>query len=280
MFTTIISAKALQASITQPDWVILDCRFNLMDTAAGRTAYAEGHIPGAFYLHLDEDLSSGITPETGRHPLPDANELAEKLGRCGITQSTQVVVYDDCSGMMAGRCWWLLRYLGHDAVALLDGGLQAWQRAGGKLDQKLPIEANLSFPPSLQRDANLVVDQLQEERMGGSAILVDARAAERFRGEVEPIDPIAGHVPEALNRPLTDNLADGYFKAPEQLKSEWAALLGDQPAEQVVHMCGSGVTACHNQLSMEIAGLTGSRLYSGSWSEWIRDPKRPVAKGE
>ena len=280
MFTTIISAKALQASITQPDWVILDCRFNLMDTAAGQTAYAEGHIPGAFYLHLDEDLSSGITPETGRHPLPDVNELAEKLGRCGITQSTQVVVYDDCSGMMAGRCWWLLRYLGHDAVALLDGGLQAWQRAGGGLDQKLPIEANLSFPLRLQRDANLVVDQLQEEQMGGSAILVDARAAERFRGEVEPIDPIAGHVPEALNRPLTDNLADGYFKAPEQLKSEWAALLGDQPAEQVVHMCGSGVTACHNQLSMEIAGLTGSRLYSGSWSEWIRDPKRPVAKGE
>lgn len=279
MFDTIISAEQLQQSINDQNLVVLDCRFNLMDTDAGRNAYAEGHIPGAFYLHLDDDLSSEITPETGRHPLPDTKQLAKKLNRCGIEKNTQVVVYDDCSGMMAARCWWLLRYLGHQAVALLDGGLQAWTNLGAKLEIEPPEEKPGSFTIALQRDANLDVGQLQEELAGGSATLVDARAAERFRGEVEPIDPIAGHIPQALNRPLTENLFEGCFKPASELKKEWQSLLGELSPDELVHMCGSGVTACHNQLAMELAGLKGSRLYAGSWSEWIRNPSRPIEKG-
>ncbi|PIE25273.1 MAG: sulfurtransferase [Neptuniibacter caesariensis] len=282
MFTTIISAGQLKASIANPDWVVLDCRFNLMDTAAGRASYSESHISGAYYLHLDNDLSSVITPLTGRHPLPEPVLLAEKLGRCGIYPNTQVVVYDDCSGMMAGRCWWLLRYLGHEAVAVLDGGLPAWQSAGGELTAEEPDESkapDAQFSLQLQAAVNLSTEQLQAELAAKSATLVDARSAERFRGEVEPIDPVAGHVPGAINRPLTDNLQDdGHFKPADQLKTEWLAVIRDLPPEQIVHMCGSGVTACHNQLAMEIAGLKGSRLYSGSWSEWIRDPMRPVAR--
>ncbi|MCP4595696.1 sulfurtransferase [Neptuniibacter sp.] len=275
MYQTIVSVETLKQNLGQPNWVVFDCRFNLMDTEAGQQAYAEAHIPGAFYLHLDNDLSSPISPDTGRHPLPDPTKLAEKLAQSGVDKNTQVVVYDDCGGAMAARTWWLLRWLGHDAVAVLDGGLPAWV-AAESCSTEIPEARESGFTPELHGVMNLSVDQLQQELSVGDILLVDARAAERYRGEVEPIDPVAGHVPGAENRPLTDNLADGLFKSAEQLHEEWSAVLQGAAPDQVVHMCGSGVTACHNQLSMEIAGLTGSRIYSGSWSEWIRDPNRPV----
>ena len=278
MYQTIVSVETLKQNLGQPNWVVFDCRFNLMDTEAGQQAYAKAHIPGAYYLHLDNDLSSLISPETGRHPLPDPTQLAEKLAQCGIDKNTQVVVYDDCGGAMAARTWWLLRWLGHDAVAVLDGGFPAWIAAEGS-STEIPEARESGFTPELRGMMNLSVDQLQQELSVGDILLVDARAAERYRGEVEPIDPVAGHVPGAENRPLTDNLVDGRFKTADQLHEEWSAILWGSPPDQVVHMCGSGVTACHNQLSMEIAGLTGSRIYSGSWSEWIRDPSRPVATG-
>jgi len=276
MYQTIVSVETLKQNLGQPNWVVFDCRFNLMDTEAGQQAYAEAHIPGAFYLHLDNDLSSPITPDTGRHPLPDPTQLAEKLAECGVNKNTQVVVYDDCGGAMAARTWWLLRWLGHDSAAVLDGGFPAWIAAEDS-STEIPQARESGFTPELRGLMNLSVDQLQQELSVGDILLVDARAAERYRGEVEPIDPVAGHVPGAENRPLTDNLVDGRFKSADQLHEEWSAILRGSSPDQVVHMCGSGVTACHNQLSMEISGLTGSRIYSGSWSEWIRDRSRPVA---
>lgn len=277
MFTTIVNAEELQNHISESDWVVFDCRFNLADTSAGKNAYLEGHIPGAIYLDLDQDLSSPITPETGRHPLPDLERFVDRLARAGVSNNTQVVVYDDCAGAMAARCWWLLRLVGHKAVSVLDGGLAAWQSLGGQINDHIPQPTFTVYTSSLQQNQNLTVAEVEQALDAQSIYLVDARAAERYRGEVEPIDPIAGHVPSALNRPLTDNLAEGKFKPVAQLREEWLKVLGDKPIEAVVHMCGSGVTACHNQLAMEIAGLSGSRVYSGSWSEWIRDPARPIA---
>jgi len=277
MFITIISAEELQNHISESDWVVFDCRFNLADTSAGKNAYLEGHIPGAIYLDLDQDLSSPITPETGRHPLPDLERFVDRLAQAGVSNNTQVVVYDDCAGAMAARCWWLLRLVGHKAVAVLDGGLPAWQSLGGQLNDHIPQPTSTAYTSSLQQNQNLTVTEVEQALDAQSIYLVDARAAERYRGEVEPIDPIAGHIPSALNRPLTDNLAEGKFKPAVQLREEWLTVLGGKSVEAVVHMCGSGVTACHNQLAMEIAGLSGSRVYSGSWSEWIRDPARPIA---
>lgn len=278
MLNNIVDPQTLADALGRPDWLILDCRFNLADTDYGQRVYAEGHIPGAFYLHLDNDLSSPVTPETGRHPLPEIDRLSEKLRSIGMTSRSQVVVYDDCGGAMAVRAWWLLRWLGHEAVALLDGGFPAWIDVGGELQTDVPAVARPgSFQPSMQKDFTVELQQLLDNH---DWQLVDARAPERFRGELEPIDPVAGRIPGAVNRPLTDNLENGYFKKPEQLREEWGTLLDGMEPERIVHMCGSGVTACHNQLAMEIAGITGTRLYPGSWSEWIRDPERPVATGD
>lgn len=278
MFQTIVTAEQLHQHLNHSDWVVFDCRFNLMDTDAGFANYQAGHIPGAFYLHLDNDLSSEITPKTGRHPLPDPLKLSSALSKAGVSTHTQLVVYDDCGGAMAARAWWLLKWLGHDEVAVLDGGFPAWT-SQYPVDNRMPEAEAAEFDTQLRNTMNLSVDELQSALIDAGILLVDARAAERFRGEVEPIDPVAGHVPGAANRPLTDNLDNGRFKSSEQLKSEWLELLQGQSCDNVVHMCGSGVTACHNLLAMEIAGLKGSRVYSGSWSEWIRDPARPVAKG-
>ena len=285
MFTTIISVKDLR-SLSTASIVVIDCRFNLADTEAGRTAYTVDHIPGAFYLHLDEDLSSPITPLSGRHPLPNTAHLAQRLTSFGITEQTQVVVYDDCAGAMAARAWWLIKCLGHEAVAVLDGGYPAWQSAPE------PIEHSQSGHPKSSSKADaltstcfsnhliqntLSADQLAALLPSRQVFLVDARSPERFCGEAEPIDPVAGHIPGAVNRPLTDNIEKGLFKSPERLREEWRCVIGHFSAEDVVHMCGSGVTACHNLLAMEVAGFKGSRVYAGSWSEWIRDPIRPVA---
>ena len=279
MYKTLINTPNLVARLGQKDQIIFDCRFNLADPSAGEQAYQAGHIPGAFYLHLDPDLSSPIRADTGRHPLPDIKNFANKLAAYGLNRNTQVFVYDDNSGAFAGRTWWLLRWLGHEAVAVLDGGLTAWITAGGVLEQTQAHKPEQvgNFQAQTQPDYFLTTAVLSQPH---PYQLIDARSAERFRGELEPIDPIAGHIPGALNHPLTDNLSNGQFKSPETLKQEWEAKLAGKSAREIVHMCGSGVSACHNLLAMEIAGLSGSRLYVGSWSEWIRDLKRPIATGD
>jgi thiosulfate/3-mercaptopyruvate sulfurtransferase len=287
-YRTLIDASTLQQTLQQdladnraPNWVLLDCRFNLIQPDAGRALYRQGHIPTAQYADLNLDLSSPITATSGRHPLPDPKRLAQRLGQWGIGPDTQVVVYDDMGGAMASRGWWLLRWLGHDRVALLDGGLPAWIAAGGELSaaasQPAPCAA---YPLALHRNWVVGCEAVVANLAGQSFTLIDARNVERFRGEQEPIDPVAGRVPGALNRPVPDNLtATGRFKPADQLRVEWLALLGDVESDQVVTMCGSGVTACHLLLSLELAGLSGARLYAGSWSEWIRDANRPVEVG-
>ncbi|HXH01973.1 MAG TPA: sulfurtransferase [Candidatus Competibacteraceae bacterium] len=281
-YQTLIAVEDLSPRLSDPDWVVVDCRFNLMDTEAGRRAYAEGHIPGAVYAHLDEDLSGPRGPYTGRHPLPDPSMLARRLGGWGIAQNSQVVAYDDSGGMFAARLWWLLRWLGHRAVAVLDGGLGEWRRRGLPLSKEMPAPQPRTFPLD-HVDTLAWVDSayvLENLKLGRDLVL-DARAAPRYRGEMEPIDPVAGHVPGALNLPQDGNLgADGRFLPADALRRRFQEVLGQRAPETVLHMCGSGVTACHNLLAMEVAGLSGSRLYAGSWSEWIRDPQRPIARGE
>ena len=282
-YTTLISAQDLQALMGSARPVLLlDLSFDLADGAAGERAYAQGHLPGAHYLHLDRDLSGPKAGEgqvfTGRHPLPEPAGFAQRLAGLGLEPGMQVVAYDSQGGMYAARLWWMLRWLGHEAVAVLDGGLAAWQAAGGALSTQAPqarpgrFQASASIAPSISADA------LQSSL--GRVRLLDARAGERFRGEVEPLDKQAGHIPGALNRFFKDNLqGDGRFKPAERLRAEFEALLPPFAASEVVHQCGSGVTACHNLLAMEHAGLPGSRLYPGSWSEWSADPRRPVAQG-
>ncbi len=277
-YANLISVDQLAEHIGVPGWVVFDCRFSLADTEAGGKVYRQGHIPGARYVHLDRDLSSGITDLTGRHPLPDFNSLCKKLGDWGVSNASQVVVYDDAGGAFAGRLWWLLHCLGHDSVAVLDGGIQQWRKGAYPITTALPSIQPALFRPYLNDSNWLIAEQVQNGLAQKSIKLIDARTPERFSGGQEPIDPVAGHVPGALNRPFQYNLqADGRFKAAQELRDEWSALIGVTPAEQVVHMCGSGVTACHNLLAMDIAGFAGSKLYAGSWSEWIRNKNRPVA---
>ena len=276
--TTLVDGATLAARLGDPAWVVVDCRHDLADPAAGEAAYARGHIPGAVFLHLDRDLSSAKNGRNGRHPLPDIATLAAALGRAGIGPGVQVVAYDDCGGMMAGRLWWLLRWLGHEAVALLDGGLPAWPAAGGALSTEMPEPAARTFTPA-PRDWVLDADQVLAGLGRPDRVIVDARAPDRFRGENESIDPVGGHIPGARNRFFRDNLGpDGRFKPADQLRQEWTEALAGFAPEQVVHQCGSGVSACHNLLAMEIAGLPGARLYAGSWSEWCADPARPVER--
>lgn len=280
-YTTLVTTRELAGHLDDPDWVVFDCRFILTDPEAGRRAYAAGHIPGARYAHLNDDLSGPVTASTGRHPLPDPGLLAEKLGRWGIDETTQVVAYDDSFGAMAARLWWLLRWLGHDAVAVLDGDLRAWLREKRPMTSAEPVVKPRAFTPRIRADAWL--DSTAVERLveTGNGMLLDARAEERFRGEVEPFDRVAGHVPGAISLPFEDNLQpSGRFLPPEELRDLYRHALGDIPADRVAHMCGSGVTACHNLLAMEHAGLAGARLYVGSWSEWITDPRRPIARGD
>lgn len=281
MLTTLVNTETLSRHIDDPRWVVVDCRFALTDPGAGWRAYVAGHIPGARYAHLEADLSSPVTPTSGRHPLPFPNTLAEKLGRWGLDKTRQVVVYDDTFGAMAARLWWLLRWLGHEAVALLDGGFPKWQREGRPVTPELPVIRATQFHPTINNamwvDADYVA-QMQERKDG---VLVDARADERFRGDIEPLDKVAGHIPGAINMPYEDNLDfSGEFMSDEALRELYLAALNHIAPDRVVQMCGSGVTACHNILAMEHAGLAGSKLYAGSWSEWITDSRRPVAKGE
>lgn len=271
LYQTLLSSEVLVNQLINPNWIVVDCRFLLNDTEAGRRAYQANHITRAHYAHLDEDLSGPITAKSGRHPLPDPDGLCHTLGTWGITPKSQVVVYDDAGGAMAVRLWWLLRWLGHQHVALLDGGWQRWQELGFPVQQTIPVSLPTTYASTENNQIWLTTAQVQQALEKGKIILIDARTAERFEGKVEPIDPVAGHIPSALNRPLQLNLDHkGCFKSPEQLRSEFGELLNGRATDEVVHMCGSGVTACHNLLAMEYAGLPGARLYPGSWSEWIK----------
>ena len=276
--TTLISAEQLQA-LPANTAVLVDVSFDLADTDAGERSWREGHLPGSLYLHLDRDLSAAKTGTNGRHPLPARADFARTLGRCGIAPQTQVVAFDRQGGMYAARLWWMLRWMGHGAAAVLDGGVAAWVTAGGTLvTTPATPAATPPYPEHAPRADTVTADALAAQL--GRVRLIDARAGERFRGDVEPLDKAAGHIPGALNRFFKDNLgADGRFKPASQLRAEFAPLLGAAAATEVVHQCGSGVTACHNLLAMEHAGLAGSVLYPGSWSEWSSDPSRAVAQG-
>ncbi len=281
MFTTLVDTDTLARHLADPRWVVVDCRFTLTDTGAGRRAWTAGHIPGARYAHLDEDLSSPIGPRTGRHPLPDPAVLVRTLGAWGIDGSKQVVAYDDSFGAMAARLWWLLRWLGHDAVALLDGSYPKWAREKKPVTAEAPVVHPAAFNPRANNALWVNADFVERARQDEAFVVLDARAEERFRGEVEPLDKVAGHVPGAVNAVYEDNLdVSGEFLSAEELRERYLDLLGGVVPDQAIHMCGSGVTACHNVLAMEHAGLPGAKLYAGSWSEWITDPNRPVAKGE
>ena len=283
-WTTLVDTAALSAALGDPGLRLVDARFVMLNAApdAGREAYAASHLRGAVYADLNLDLSDLSKVGEGRHPLPDSDAFARKLGEWGIGPSHQVVVYDAGDGSMAAaRLWWLLKLMGHARVAVLDGGLAAWRAQGGRETGELAAPATVAaypsqFDPGQFVDAPGIVARLDAD----SGWLVDARAAERFRGDVEPIDPVAGHVPGALNRPFGQNLRDGRFKPADELRAELSALLRNGSPTDTVLMCGSGVTACHLLLAFEHAGLHGARIYPGSWSGWIADPSHPVARGD
>ena len=279
-FRTLIGADDLQGLLGRPEVAVIDCRFDLLHPEAGRQAYLQGHIPGARHADLNRDLSAPVGPATGRHPLPDPQTFAARLGELGIGNQSQVVAYDEANSSFAARLWWMLRWLGHEAVAVLDGGLKAWTARGGELQTgEAPPAPARRFIPRIDPDASLSTAQVQSALREGGILLVDARAAERFAGRVEPIDAVAGHVPGAVSHPFSLNLdADGRFLPAAELERRWQQRLAGKSPESLVAMCGSGVTACHHLLSLEAAGLPGGRLYGGSFSEWIRDPHRPVAK--
>jgi thiosulfate/3-mercaptopyruvate sulfurtransferase len=286
-FKTLIDVDALQELLGKPRLAVVDCRFDLMNPEAGREAYLRAHIPGARYADLNRDLSAPVGPLTGRHPLPAPEAFAAWLGRLGIGNDTQVVAYDEANGSMAARLWWMLRWLGHDAAAVLDGGFKAWTAHGdalqsGETDAEAAERLTRHFTPQVNADSVVSTAQLERALRDSKGVLVDARAQERYAGTVEPIDSVAGHIPGAVNHPFTANLgADGRFLPAPELKRRWQERLTGTGSDvkNLVAMCGSGVTACHNLLSLEVAGLTGGKLYAGSWSEWIRDPQRPIARG-
>lgn len=284
-FTTLVSVADLAAHLNDAGWIVCDCRHDLAQYEFGRGAYAAGHIPGARFMHLDEDLSGPKTGVNGRHPLPHPVTFTLRLAALGIDNGKQVVAYDNAGGVYASRLWWMLRWVGHRNVAVLDGGFDAWVKAGQPVSNQPPaIKASTFTPnpnPQLMVDTRAVAANLN----GKLFDVIDARSPDRFRGENETLDPVAGHIPGAVNRFFKSNLReDGSFKPAAALTQEFAALLngrgsGPIDAAKIVHQCGSGVTACHNLLAMEIAGLSGSRLYPGSWSEWVSDRARPVARG-
>jgi thiosulfate/3-mercaptopyruvate sulfurtransferase len=272
MPNTLVSTAELAA---HAEWRIFDCRHDLAKPALGEEQYREAHIPGALFAHLDRDLSAPKTGRNGRHPLPQPEIFLSWLSKCGVQPSDQVVCYDAGNGAMSARLWWMLRWIGHETVAVLDGGLAKW------LAEKHPVTAEVPrFEPShypYQLGTQVVVDVNDVVQHGGDMLLLDARAPARYRGEQEPIDPVAGRIPGARNRFNMDNVSpQGTFKSAGELKQEFQAVLGNSTPSEVVHYCGSGVAACHNLLAMEIAGLPGGRLFAGSWSEWIADPKRPT----
>jgi thiosulfate/3-mercaptopyruvate sulfurtransferase len=291
-FTTLIDASSLRELLAGAErpLVVLDCRFDLKDPDAGRRAYLAGRIPGAHYADLNRDLAAPVSADSGRHPLPSPAAAAGFFQGLGIGDDTQVVAYDEANGSFAARAWWLLNWLGHPGVAVLDGGYAAWVREGGPVDSGAPHatagnprrgDAHAPrFTARPQAKAAATAAEVLEALEDPRRVLVDARAPERFAGIVEPLDPVAGHVPGAVNHPFTDNLdSQGRFLGAAELRRRWSERLAGRAPEDMIAMCGSGVTACHNLLALARAGLPGAKLYPGSWSEWIRDPARPVARG-
>jgi thiosulfate/3-mercaptopyruvate sulfurtransferase len=279
MPTTLISAADLASHTARPDWLIVDCRFDLARPAAGEQAYQLSHIPGSVYAHLDRDLSSAITPTSGRHPLPSPQQFAATLSRWGVTSNTQVIAYDADVGAQAARLWWMLRWVGHRNVAVLDGGFKAWLSAGLPVTSAIPVRTPTRFDPRPDRNAWLEAAEVAE-RVQRADRLLDARAPERFAGEVEPLDTVAGHVPGARNHPFATSIGpDGRFLPAAELRTRFESSQSGAADDHTIVMCGSGVTACHLLLALEIAGKPGAKLYAGSWSEWIRDPARPVGTG-
>ncbi|HEY3784584.1 MAG TPA: sulfurtransferase [Steroidobacteraceae bacterium] len=282
MYTTLIDPAELAAQCANPDWAIIDCRFDLARPQWGAQAYAAAHIPGAIYAHLDQDLSGRITPHSGRHPLPEITILAETLGGWGIDSRVQVTAYDQGNGAYAARLWWLLRWLGHPGVAVLNGGFAAWQQADLPVSVDPTVRAARRFTARPEGSQVVPTEDLARwvlagELTGGSRTLIDARSADRFAGQNETLDPVAGHVPGALNHPFARNLdGQGRFLPAAELRARWLGTLRGRAASSAIAMCGSGVTACHDLLALEVAGLLGAQLYAGSWSEWIRDVRRPV----
>jgi thiosulfate/3-mercaptopyruvate sulfurtransferase len=285
MPSTLVEPLELAARLDDPRWAIIDCRFELTRPAWGAGAFAAGHIPNAQYADLDGDLTGAHGAQRGRHPLPEVAELAATFGRLGIDADVQVIGYDQGSGMFAARLWWLLRWLGHTQVAVLNGGFAAWERAGLPVSTRTVTRPVRQFRARTDEAASVTSAQVAElvaqgALKRGERVLVDARAADRFAGENETLDPVAGHIPGARNHPFAGNLGpDGRFLPARELHQRWEKTLGGQSAARTIAMCGSGVTACQNLLALEVAGLPGARLYAGSWSEWIRDPTHAVAKG-
>ena len=274
----LVSCEQLAAHLNDPDWRIVDCRHQLSDVGYGQRVYAEGHLPGAFFMHLDRDLSGAMSGCNGRHPLPDPQVLAAKFGAVGISSRTQVVAYDDAEGMVSGRLWWMLRWLGHDNVTVLDGGFNRWVKEGRPLTRDIPVVLPTVFEVE-QRDWVVTADEVLANIALPELVVVDARGPDRFRGENETIDPVGGHIPGARNRFFRDNLdADGRFRPAAELRREFLELFAGTPPDKTVMQCGSGVSACHNLIALELAGLTGARLYAGSWSEWCSNSARPVEK--
>jgi len=276
-YTTLICADTVKQHLYDANWITIDCRFSLIDSEAGAKSYRMGHIPNAHYAHIEQDLSSPVSLNTGRHPLPNFKQLIARLGEWGINNKSQIVIYDDVNGAFAARLWWLLRYLGHDTVAILDGGIQQWQQKY-TLTTSLPKTKKSVFRAYSSHSSWLTTQQVSDQLARNKIKLIDARTPERFSGQQEPIDPIAGHIPKAVNRAFHLNLSpNGLFLDRATLHTQFNHLLGSAKPENSVHMCGSGITACHNILAMEHAGLSGSKLYAGSWSEWITNRNRSIS---
>lgn len=279
-FGPLIVASELEQHLSDPDWQVVDCRFDLMNPDAGSRQWLEAHIPGAAYAHLDDDLAGSVTENSGRHPLPAVDDICETLGRLGIGTDSTVIVYDDSGGAIAARLWWLLRWLGHRRVAVLDGGFTAWTAGKRPVESGETQVARRDFEGNPRASLVLTTEEIIATADVASLRLVDARAGARFRGETEPIDAVAGHVPGARNLPFSEVLGpDGHWRTAEEQRETWQRVLGGDLETPWCAMCGSGVTACHLAVSGAVAGLPEPRIYIGSWSEWIRDPNRPVGKG-
>jgi thiosulfate/3-mercaptopyruvate sulfurtransferase len=279
LFSTLIGPEELAPHVGDPRWAIVDCRFYLPEPSRGEAEYEAEHLPGAVYAHLDRDLSGPRTGKNGRHPMPSIEAMAERFSRLGLDHEVQLVAYDTSQGQIAARLWWMLRYLGHDAAAVLDGGLQGWKAAGLPLASGRESRERRRFVARPRSSMRMDLEDLLRERP--TRILIDARAPERFRGEVEPFDPVKGRIPGARNHPSAASLSpEGRFLAPSELRRRFESILRGRSPESAISYCGSGVTACHNLLAMEVAGLGGARLYPGSWSEWSADETRPIETGE
>lgn len=279
MRTTLISTGDLALHLSDRDWLVADCRFDLADPDAGNATWRAGHVPGAIHVDLERHLSVAVTPQSGRHPLPSMDAFTATVSRLGVGNRTQVVAYDAGNGAYAARLWWMLRHAGHDAIAVLDGGFTAWVAEGWPVSTD-PAARSPAYFVARPRPEMLCDAAGVGEAIARGELVVDLRGTERFAGEIEPLDAVAGHVPGAVNLPFLQNLdAGGRFRTPDELATHWRERVGAVPGRAVVCMCGSGVTACQGLLALESAGVKGGRLYAGSWSEWIRDPARPVARG-